>query len=84
MTKQLLMIPVEALRFYCFLSLLFISLILLVFFIILLLRIYEITYLLTPYSVDELVSFSNHKINDLLPFMERLDHSLFVHVTNLC
>ena len=71
MAKQLLMSPVEALRFYCFLSLF--------------LRISEITYLLTPNSVDELVSFSNRKINDLLPFMERLDHSLFVqYVTNLC
>ena len=51
----------------------------------LVLRISEITYsLLTPYSVDQLVSFFNRKINDLLSFMERMDRLLFVHVINSC
>ena len=64
------MSPMEALRFYCFVSLF--------------LRISETTCLLTLYSVDELVSFSNCKINDSLSFMERMDCLLFVHVINSC
>ena len=51
----------------------------------LVLRVSEITYsLLTPYSVDQLVSFFTRKINDLLSFMERMDRLLFVHVINSC
>ena len=72
MTKQLLLLmsPVEALRFYCFLSLL--------------LWISEISYLLTPYSVDNLVPFANCKITVWLSFKERMDRLLFGHVINLC
>ena len=43
----------------------------------------EITYLLTPYSVDQLVSFSNRKISDSLFFMKRMDRLLFVHMIKL-
>ena len=38
----------------------------------------------TIYSVDEFVSFSNRKINDLLSFMERMDRLLLVRVINSC
>ena len=33
----------------------------------------EIYCLLTPYSADKMVPFSNHKIIDCLSFMERMD-----------
>ena len=81
MTKQLLMRPIKGLRFYCFVSLFFIWLFFINDFIVFLSL---ITYLLTLYSVDQLVSFSNRKMNDSLSFMERMDCLLFVHVINSC
>ena len=44
------------------------------------LRISEIYCLLTPYSVDNLVPISNHKIIDCLSFMKRMDRLCFVDI----
>ena len=50
------------------------------FFLALFLRISEICCLLTPYSVDKLVPFSNRKIiADSLSLMGRTNRLLFVH-----
>ena len=40
--------------------------------------------MLTPSSVDNLVSFANRKITVWLSFEERMDCLLFVHVINSC
>ena len=54
------------------------------FFLALFLRISEICCLLTPYSVDKLVPFSNRKIiADSLSFMGRTNRLLFVHTDKL-
>ena len=46
------------------------------------LRISKIICSLTPFSVDKLVSFANHKINGCLSFMERMDRLRFVDMMN--